>query len=100
MNGQCIYDLIDDNVTNGMREQWFLGFSDKYEIPMLKSVVYTCRLHICDMFDKMLVMASRGLVKGLFNYFILHHCFPIILLFSRCHSILGSDLGSGPEKVA
>ena len=48
---------------------------------MLKSVVYTFRLHICDMFDEMPVMASRGLVKDLFNYFLLHHYFPVILLF-------------------
>jgi len=36
---------------------------------MLKYVVMTCRLHICDMFDKILVMGSRGQVKSLFNYF-------------------------------
>jgi len=24
MNGQCIYDLIDGNVANDMREKWFL----------------------------------------------------------------------------
>ena len=34
---------------------------------MLKYVVYTYRLHVCDMFDEMPVMASRNLVKGLFN---------------------------------
>jgi len=67
---------------------------------MLKYVVYTYSLHICDMFDEMLFMASWGPVKGLFKYLILHHCFHIILLFQRCHSILGSDLGSWPEKVA
>ena len=67
---------------------------------MLKSVVYTCRLHICDMFDEMPIMASRSLVKSLFNYLLLHHCFPVILLFLSYHSILGSDLDFGPEKVA
>ena len=34
---------------------------------MLNYVVYTCRLHVCDLFEEMPVMASRGLVKGLFN---------------------------------
>jgi hypothetical protein len=34
---------------------------------MLRYVVYTCRLHICDMFDEMPVMASRGPVKSLFK---------------------------------
>jgi len=29
---------------------------------MLSYVVITCRLHICDMFDEFLVMASSGLV--------------------------------------
>jgi len=35
---------------------------------MLRSLIYTCSLHICDMFDEILVMASRGLVKVLNNY--------------------------------
>ena len=61
---------------------------------------YTCRLHICDMFEKIPAMASRVLVKGLFKYLHLHHCFPIIFLLGRYHSFLGSDLGSGPKKVA
>lgn len=30
---------------------------------MLISVVMTFRLHICDMFDEILVMASRGLCQ-------------------------------------
>lgn len=34
---------------------------------MLRYVVYACRLHIYDMFDEMPVLASRGLVKGLFK---------------------------------
>jgi len=34
---------------------------------MLKSVVYTCRSCVCDLFYEMPVMASRGLVKGLFS---------------------------------
>ena len=48
---------------------------------MLKYVIYTSRLHICDVFDEMPIMASRGPVKGLFKYLLLHHYFPIILLF-------------------
>jgi len=67
---------------------------------MFNSIGYTCRLHACDMFDKILVMASRGLIKVLFNLLLLHHCFPIILLLLIYHSILGNDSGFGPEKVA
>ena len=52
------------------------------------------------MFGEMPVIASRGLVKVLFNLFIWHHCFPILLVILSYHSILGSDLGSGPKKVA
>jgi hypothetical protein len=49
---------------------------------MLKYVVYTCRLHICDMFDEMPVMASRGPVKVLFKYLLLHH-FSFVIFFSE-----------------
>jgi len=52
------------------------------------------------MFDEMPIMASRVLVKVLFNLILLHHCFSILLLILSYHSILGSDLGSRPEKVA
>ena len=34
---------------------------------MLRYVIYTCTLHIRDMFDEMHVMASRGIVKVLFK---------------------------------
>ena len=34
---------------------------------MLRSVVDTCRLHICDTFDEISVMASMGTFKGLFK---------------------------------
>jgi len=37
---------------------------------MLKSIIYTCRLHVGDIFDKMLVMASRDPVKLLNKYFL------------------------------
>jgi len=56
------------------------NFLDEYDIPMLKYVVFTCRLHICDMFDEMPIMASRGPVKGLFKYLLLQHCLCVILL--------------------
>lgn len=51
------------------------------------------------MFDEMLVVARRGLVKGLLNYFLLHNFFPDTLMFWKYHSIMGSDLGFGPQKV-
>lgn len=74
-------------------------FSNKYDIPTLNSIVYTCRLHVNDMFHKMPVMASRGLINVLFNLFILLHCFLVLLLLLSYHSILGSDLGCWPKKV-
>jgi len=30
-------------------------------------VVMTCRLHVCDMFDEMFIMGSRGYVKALYQ---------------------------------
>jgi len=44
--------------------EWFL---DEYETPKHKFVIYTCRLHIHDMFDEIPVMASRGPAKVLFK---------------------------------
>lgn len=44
---------------------------------MLRSVVMNCKMHICDMFDEMLVMASRGPTKSLFKYLHLYHCFDV-----------------------
>ena len=52
------------------------------------------------MFDEMPSMTSKSLIKVLFNLLFLHHFFLVILLFLSYHSILGSDLGSWPEKVA
>ena len=37
---------------------------------MLITVIYTCRLHIHDMFDEIPVMASRGPIKALNKYFL------------------------------
>jgi len=48
---------------------------------MLKFVVLNCRMHICDMFNKMYVMASRGLVKSLFNYLHLYGFFYVTFNF-------------------
>jgi len=36
---------------------------------MLRSFAMTCRIHIGDMFDEMLVIDSRGLVKSLIKCF-------------------------------
>jgi len=59
---------MDGMEVNVLRINASWRISDKYETPMLRSVLYTCRLHICDMFDEMLVMASMGLVKVLNKY--------------------------------
>ena len=67
---------------------------------MLSYVVKTYRFHICDMFDKIPVMASRGPVKSLFNYLHLYHCFEVTFHFYKFHGVLGSGLSHGPEKVA
>jgi len=50
------------------------------------------------MFEKILVMASRDMIKVFFNLLILHQCFLVLLLLLSYHSILGSSLGSGHEK--
>ena len=50
------------------------------------------------MFDEMLIMASKGLVKVLFNLFLLYHCFPVILLVLSYHSIVGNGLGFRPKS--
>ena len=70
-----------------------------YEIPTLNSVVYTCRLHVDDMFDEMSVMASRGLVMVFFILFILHIFFLVFLPILSYHSIMGSIPGFRPKKV-
>lgn len=67
---------------------------------MFNYVGYTYRLHACHMFDEMPVMASRGLIKVFFNLLLLRHCFLALLLLLNYHSIMGSDLGFWPEKVA
>lgn len=44
---------------------------------MHRSIVMTYKMHICDMFDEIPVMASRGPLKYLFNYFLQYHCFDV-----------------------
>jgi len=51
------------------------------------------------MFDEIPGMANRGMVMVLFRLFLLHNFFPIFLMISSYHSILGSGLGSGPGKI-
>jgi len=48
---------------------------------MLRSIVMTCRMHTCDVFDEMFVMANMGLVTYFFNYCHLYHCFDVTLHF-------------------
>jgi len=52
------------------------------------------------MFDEMPIIARRDLIKVLFNLLLWHHFFLFLLLFLSYHSILGSDLSFGLEKVA
>ncbi len=75
-------------------------FSGKYEITTLASIVYTCRLHIDDMFYEMPLMDNRGLVMVFFILVLLHHYFLVLLLISSYESILDSGLAFGLEKVA
>ena len=67
---------------------------------MLMSMVLTCRMHICDMFGEMAVMACRGPFKSLLKYLHVYHCFDVTCHFWKFHGVLGSGLSLGPEKVA
>lgn len=67
---------------------------------MLRFSFYTCRLHIFDMFEEMLVMARRGTFKSLFNSRHLYHCYIVILQLRKCHLVLGSDMGSSAKNMA
>jgi len=67
---------------------------------MLISIVMTCRLHICDLFDEIPVMASRGPIKSLFKYLHLYHFFDITFNLWKFHELLGSGLSPCLEKVA
>jgi len=50
---------------------------------MLRFIVYTCSLHICDMFDEMNVMDSRVPIKVVFKYLHFHYCFIVIFIFLK-----------------
>lgn len=67
---------------------------------MLIYVFYTCRMHICDIFVEMIVMASRGPIKSLFNNLHLYNYSIVIFKLWKSHGILDNDLSLGPEKVA
>jgi len=69
LSDQCIYDLMDGMDVDVLMDIWFLAILS-YETPMLKNIIYTCRVHIHDMFDEMCVMDSRCPVKVLNNYFL------------------------------
>jgi len=64
------------------------------------SYTFLCRLFL---FKKNLLpfhcIFYKQSILGLFKYLHLPYCFLFIFLFLRCHSIMGIDLGSGPEKV-
>ena len=45
----------------------------------LHLILYTCRLHVDDMFDEMHVMASRGLVMILSILLLLYPCYLVSL---------------------
>ena len=57
-------------------------------------------MHICDMFDEIHVMASRGLVISPFKYLNLYHCFDVTYKFWKFHEVLGSGLSPSLDKVA
>jgi len=58
---------------------------------MLKYVIMTYRMHICDMFDEMHVIASRDLVMSFLNNFHWHHCLYVYFHLCEFHEVLGSD---------
>jgi len=63
---------------------------------MLRLVVMTGRLHICDMFDEMFVMASRGPIKSLIKFFALAILFQCYLSFLEVSWSFGQWLDSYP----
>jgi len=44
---------------------------------MLSFVVKTCSFHVCDMFDEMPIMASRGPVYSLSMFLQMYHCYLV-----------------------
>lgn len=57
-------------------------------------------MHIFNMFDKMFVRASRDLVKSLFKYLCLYHCFNVTFNFWKFYGVFGSGPSPSPEKFA
>ena len=54
--------------------------------------------HVDDMFDKMVVISSNGLVKVLLSLFLLFHCSLVLYCILGFHSILSGGVGSQPKK--
>jgi len=52
------------------------------------------------MFDNMPIMATSDLVKSLFNYLHLYHCFDFTFNFWKFHGVLGNGLIPSPKTVA
>ena len=67
---------------------------------MLMSIILTFRMHICDMFDEMVVMASTGLLNSLFKYLHFYHYFDVTFNLWKFQGVLGSGMSPGSEKVA
>ena len=53
------------------------------QMPMLKYDVMTCRLHIRDMFDKMVIIASRGPVNSLIKCLHYYLFFQFLFIISK-----------------
>ena len=58
---------------------------------MLRYVIRNCRVHICDVFDEIPFMASRGPFKSLFKNLYWYHCLYVSFHFYKFHEVLGSD---------
>jgi len=67
MNDKYIYGLMDETITNVLRNQCFLAIFIWVWNPYTYICCYTCRLHLCDTFVKITVMASCGPLKPLFK---------------------------------
>ena len=59
---------------------------------MLIFVVLTCIMHICGVFDEMVVMASRGPLKSLFKFLNFYHYFDVTFNLWKFQGFLGSDM--------
>jgi len=67
---------------------------------MLRSIVMTYIMHICEMFDEMFFIGSRGLIKSLFQYLHLYHCFNVTFHLWKFHEVLGSCMRCEPKNMA